>query len=64
MPHSPQAPASPLMVLAALILGVCVIQVANGILQILLPLRLAEAAAPPLVVGAVASAYSVGFVLG
>ena len=50
--------------LAALILGVCVIQIANGILQILLPLRLAEAAAPPLVVGAVASAYSVGFVGG
>ncbi|WP_349596700.1 MFS transporter [Azospirillum argentinense] len=64
MPHTQRAPASPLMVLAALILGVCVIQVANGILQILLPLRLAEAAAPPLVVGAVASAYSVGFVLG
>ncbi len=50
--------------LVALILGVCVIQVANGILQILLPLRLAEAAAPPMVVGAVASAYSVGFVAG
>ncbi len=50
--------------LVALILGICVIQIANGILQILLPLRLAEAAAPPLVVGAVASAYSVGFVAG
>ena len=64
LPHSPQASASSTPVLIALILGVCVIQVANGILQILLPLRLAEAAAPPMVVGAVASAYSVGFVAG
>ncbi|MBP2297174.1 MFS transporter [Azospirillum rugosum] len=64
MPHSSQASSSTTPVLVALILGICVIQIANGILQILLPLRLAEAAAPPLVVGAVASAYSVGFVAG
>lgn len=64
MPNSPNGSASATPVLVALILGICVIQIANGILQILLPLRLAEAAAPPLVVGAVASAYSVGFVAG
>lgn len=51
-------------VLAALVLGVCCIQVANGILQILLPLRLAQADAPPIMVGAVASGYSIGFLIG
>lgn len=51
-------------VLIALILGVCLVQVGNGILQVLLPIRLAEAMAPPLAVGAVASGYSIGFIAG
>lgn len=64
MAYSSEASASSTPVLVALILGVCVIQIGNGILQILLPLRLADAAEPPMIVGAVASAYSVGFVAG
>lgn len=57
-------PAARTPVLVALILGVCLIQVGNGILQVLLPVRLSEAMAPTLAVGAVASGYSLGFIAG
>jgi MFS family permease len=51
-------------VLVALIAAVSVVQVSNGIVQVLLPIRLAAADTSAIKVGLVASGYSAGVVVG
>lgn len=54
----------PLASLLAIIVGVTLLQGANGILVVILPLRMLEAGLGALEVGIVATGYAVGFLLG
>ncbi|HEV7259182.1 MAG TPA: MFS transporter [Bosea sp. (in: a-proteobacteria)] len=50
--------------LGAIVTGALMLQVAGTIVNVLVPLRMAVANQPPLLIGLVASAYSLGFLLG
>lgn len=50
--------------LGAIVTGALMLQVAGTIVNVVVPLRMAMANQPPLLIGLVASAYSLGFLLG
>jgi MFS family permease len=50
--------------LGAIVTGALMLQVAGTIVNVVVPLRMAMANQPPLLIGLVASAYSFGFLLG
>jgi len=50
--------------LGAIVTGALVLQVAGTIVNTVVPLQMAIAAQPPLLIGLVASAYSLGFLIG
>jgi MFS family permease len=50
--------------LGAIICGALILQVANTIVHTVVPLWMATAGQPPIMIGAVGSAYSVGFLVG
>jgi MFS family permease len=48
----------------SVVMAVCLLQVASGILTVMTPLSLAAMQAGPLTIGAIAASYSAGFMLG
>jgi MFS family permease len=50
--------------LGAIVAGALILQLAGTIVNMVVPLRMALAGQPPLLIGAVASAYSIGFLVG
>lgn len=58
------APGGSVAALGAIVTGALVLQVAGTIVNTVVPLRMAIADQPPLLIGLVASAYSLGFLLG
>lgn len=50
--------------LGAIVTGALILQVANTIMNLVVPLRMALSQQPPLLIGIVGSAYSIGFLFG
>jgi len=58
------APTGSVAALGAIVSGALLLQLAGTIVNTVVPLRMAVAGQPPLLIGLVASAYSVGFLVG
>ena len=59
-----KVPSGSFAALGAIIAGALILQVAGTIVNMVVPLRMAIAGQPPLLIGLVGSAYSVGFLVG
>lgn len=65
MSEAPSRPTtSPMAALGAIMSGALILQIAAATVSTLVPLQMAVANQPPLLIGIVASAYSVGFLFG
>lgn len=60
----PEITAHPFLAVGAIVAGVAVLQVANGLLGVLVPLQLGLHRVPTTIVGIVLTAHSVGFLVG
>ncbi|AMJ61826.1 MFS transporter [Bosea sp. PAMC 26642] len=58
------APTSSVAALGAIVVGALILQVAGTIVNTVVPLRMALAGQPPILIGLVGSAYSIGFLGG
>lgn len=61
---NPKAYGGSVAALGAIVTGALILQVAGTIVNTVVPLRMAVANQPPLLIGLVASAYSLGFLIG
>lgn len=61
---NPKAQGGSVAALGAIVTGALILQVAGTIVNTVVPLRMAIANQPPLLIGLVASAYSLGFLIG